>query len=167
MRDRLASAAELADQLLRQHRYPQVGLRYGIGWRGSTFVLGPGGTVSLRPSPGTFGLTCATLVLAVLKHADIDLVEEGTWLPRPDRDQELVLLAEKFGPAELAAQFRAEIAAGALRIRPEEIVGACCSPPLPASLPRVAPLAAIVLAMLTQNLLNHASDSRLQRRAPA
>lgn len=163
MRDRLASASELADQILRQHRGRGAGLPYGIGWRGSTFAWGPGGTVMLRTAPGTFGLTCATLVLAVCKYAGVDLIAEETWEPRPDRDRELVLLAERFGPPGLAAQFLAEIAAGARRIRPEEMVGACCCVPLPAGFADVQPLAASVLGLLGAGAKTHASETRLER----
>ena len=135
----------------------------GIGWRGSTFAWGPGGTVMLRTAPGTFGLTCATLVLAVCKYAGVDLIAEETWEPRPDRDRELVLLAERFGPPGLAAQFLAEIAAGARRIRPEEMVGACCCVPLPAGFADVQPLAASVLGLLGAGAKTHASETRLER----
>ena len=123
--DRAVVIAELADQVLRQFKRPRPGsIPYGIGWNGSVFARNAAGELVLKLGVGAYGLTCATLPLALCASVGLQLVAEETWPPRPAQDHQLLQIAQRFGPAHLVAQFNREIASGVRRIRPEEMVAA-------------------------------------------
>jgi hypothetical protein len=122
--DALRVAAVLADQVHQEFAGRRTGIGYGIGWGGSRFVRVPGGGLDLELPPGRHGLTCATLPLSLLRSVGIDLIVESTWPARPDMDADLVAIAKRIGPPEVAAQLESEIERGACRIRPEEVCAA-------------------------------------------
>lgn len=111
-------------------------IRYGIAYQGSRFdALG-----ALALAAGTFGLTCATFVLAVFRTEGIELIIEDTWEARPAEDRawlEAAILPH-VEDAQLAAKLRAEVDNLVCRIRPEEVFGAACvAPPAAAFLDAV------------------------------
>ena len=77
------------------------------------------------PPPVGKGLTCATLISAVLAFLGFELLEQNTWEDRPDdvhwQNEILRALRGHASPAHIEA-LQTDI--GAKRFRPEEVVGA-------------------------------------------
>jgi len=109
-------------------------LPYALGYYGAKFIEGKKSVkLSLEQNERAQGLTCASFVLGIFKSAGIRLVEESTWVPRPEEDIDFVktLRFSDTKLPELRPALRAEAESGIPRVRPEEVMGACCSSPLP------------------------------------
>lgn len=98
---------------------------YGLGFDDSTFS--PDG--QLRLGPRAAGLTCATFVLAVFNAVGVRLVDETTWPVRRDDDREWLETLRRFASPAHFARLEQQIEAGAVRIRPDEVLGACAVVP--------------------------------------
>jgi hypothetical protein len=93
---------------------------------------------SLATVGESFGLTCATFVLAVfytIKNTRI--IQEETWLSRAEdavwREGILPVLQSRHDvPQQETVQNRVDHESGCLRYRPQEVVAACRVSPLPA-----------------------------------
>ena len=94
---------------------------YGIRFGGSSFDE----TGHLVLAQGANGLTCATLVLAVFRSANIDLVDESSWPVRKVDDQAFLDRLRPFAEKGHMKLLAAEVEAGVKRIWPDEVVGAC------------------------------------------
>lgn len=76
------------------------------------------------------GLSCATFVLAMFASAGIQLVKAETWPPRPGEDMVFVdkldpLVQRIPGGPSVVRRLRSELEPGVVRIRPDEMFGAC------------------------------------------
>lgn len=126
-RGRLAMVAGRCRRIWHRQKYEQE-VRYGLAYGGNAFDW----FGRFRPTNATFGLTCATFALAVFADEKIELVDTSSWPERPDIAAELTVLAKQHGPPDVAATMAAEAAAGAKRILPHEVFGACLLDRLPA-----------------------------------
>lgn len=106
---------------------------YALAFRGTS--IAPNGALIL--GEGSRGLTCATLLLALLLGAGVSLLDEASWPARSEDDRLFV------NSLSMSAEHRnlllAEIDAGVTRIRPHEVVGACRVLPTPAGYEAVVP----------------------------
>ncbi|WP_428265090.1 hypothetical protein [Haliangium sp.] len=100
----------------RTRRFP-----YGIRFAGSTFDE----RGRLRLGPGARGLTCATFVLAVFRAVGVDLVDESDWPVREEDDRAFLATLARFATEEHFALLQGEVDAGVVRVRPDEVLGAC------------------------------------------
>jgi len=99
---------------------------------------------------GARGLTCATLVLAIFKAAQVDLVDENSWPTRTEEDREFLEFVRKFATRRHFSILEQEVDAGAKRIQPAEVVAACELDQrlLPATFNNVAPGAGRIKSLL-------------------
>lgn len=111
-----ATCRRIWELFVKEKKFP-----YGIGFGGSSFDE----TGRLVLAAGAKGLTCATLVLAVFKSANIDLVDGPSWPVRKVDDLAFLDLLRPFAEKEHMELLAAEVEAGVKRIWPDEVVGAC------------------------------------------
>jgi hypothetical protein len=104
---------------------------YALRFSGTTFSV----TGQLVLGEGAQGLTCATFVLAVFKSVGVSLVDESDWPVRPEDDRRFLETVRSFAAPNHFALLQAEVNNGVVRIRPEEVIGAC-SQQLPARVHR-------------------------------
>ena len=102
---------------------------YALRFEGTRFD----GAGRLVLGPGARGLTCATLILAVLSSVGIAVVIEDTWPVRPDADEDFLAFVQSWAKPEHFALLRTEVDAGIRRIWPDEVVAACAGRELPAT----------------------------------
>jgi hypothetical protein len=96
-------------------------LPYGIPSPNATFSLS--GEFAL--GDGGNGLTCSTFILAVMRSVGVELINEGTWPLRADEDRAWITgLAPALASDEMKERLNAQVDSGAVRIRPEEVLGA-------------------------------------------
>lgn len=126
-------------EFLKHRRMP-----YGLAWGGSRFT--PRGELAL--AGGATGLTCATFVLGVFKSVGLDVVDEQDWPIRTDETLGFIERLAPFPPVEVAQRMADEARAGAKRITPDEVLGACTLPALPGRFPETSAAAAVALALL-------------------
>ncbi len=100
---------------------------YGLRFCGSTFDA----QGQLVLGPDSRGLTCATVVLAILAYAEIALVDGSSWPIRTAEDRKFLRFIEPFANPDHLEVLRREVEEGVKRIWPDEVVGACASSPLP------------------------------------
>lgn len=106
--------------------------------------------------PTRFGLTCATLVLAVFQAAGVPLVKYDEWpVGRPgDADWQWMVVenlrASGQGSAQHLAAMESEIGKNAARFRPEEVAGAATISDLPATFVQALAASSAVLQALSQ-----------------
>lgn len=124
---------------IREHRFP-----YGLHFGGASFDA----TGRLQLGPNGRGLTCATLILAVMRFARIPVVAEETWPIRTEEDRKFIDFVRRWASQEHVAALEREVDEGARRIWPEEVVGACSLEPLPADFKRARSAADRVLELL-------------------
>jgi hypothetical protein len=137
--DRAATLAGFCRRIAK--RRPRI--PYGIVYEGGR--LADDGTAEL--SGRQVGLTCATFVLAVLKHAGYDMLDLGTWPPREGDDvwhAHIVKLLIRFHCRNqdlLTADHIVAVARerGCARFRPEEVAAACAQTQWPVTFTQVAP----------------------------
>jgi hypothetical protein len=126
--EKLAFAAGMCRLVWR--RFERLGrFAYGIGFEGTTFDA----TGRLVLGPNSHGLTCATLILAVMESAGIPVVDESTWPVRTEKDREFLDFVRPFATPEHFAVLESEVNAGVRRIHPDEVVGACALDQRPAN----------------------------------
>ena len=77
------------------------------------------------------GLTCATLILAVMDFAEIRILEEDSWPVRRSEDQAFLEFVRPFAAPSHLKILEQEVEAGVRRIWPDEVVGACACELLP------------------------------------
>ncbi len=140
---RLRSAAAVCRQVRDEFRRTKK-MPYGLAWNGTRFT--PLGQLNL--ACGARGLTCATFVLAILRSAGIEVVDEPDWPERLDETSAFVDALAVFPPASVAVGMHAELAAGARRITPDEVLGACTVEPRPARFSDARAAADVALALL-------------------
>lgn len=109
---------------------------------------------------GDFGLTCATFILAVLKRAQIILIELSDWQKRPNdlEWQEIVLeiykKINKKNPEEyteaLIEHYTQNL--NCFRYRPEEVAAASAAPELPTNFNYCSEYGSQVIIALTDGL---------------
>lgn len=138
----LFAAARLCRKIWQRYvedrRFP-----YGLHFVGTTFddegrlVLGP----------QSRGLSCATLLLAVLESVGIVLIDAENWPVRRDDDQSYLALVREFASDSHLAVLQREVEEGVRRVRPEEATAACLLPP-PSTFPTIRPLADQVVGRL-------------------
>ena len=129
---RLLSIAAMCRRIAKIHARPEGGLPYAFRYRETAF--GVDGRILLGKSE--YGLTCATFILAVLRSAGVDLLRFAEWHHRDgDVERHHELLAMLRGDPRIAADHLAAVASEVrcTRYRPEEVVGAASSAPLPVS----------------------------------
>lgn len=117
----LEQVAALCESIGAKSRRVPYGLKFS---QQSKFM--PNGDFS--PGAGTFGLTCATFVLAVFHVLGFDLVDDSSWQYRPeDANFQTDILGHLAGdPSIPPAEVRQNIAdVPCVRFRPEEVVAAC------------------------------------------
>jgi hypothetical protein len=159
LRDKLLSAAELSDSVRRKFKAPKPnGLPYGIGWNGSTFEY-QDGQLTLNLGDGSFGLTCATLPLAICKSSQIELVVEGTWEVREQDDWRLLDIAKQIGDKDVVERISAEIASKVKRIRPEEVTAAAAHVDAPVDFALSVDSGVHVVSLLPSNGRNGVATS--------
>jgi hypothetical protein len=103
-------------------------LPYALAFCGSRFDA----QGRLELGPGSRGLTCATLILAVFETCGVSLVDEADWPVRLDADMRFVDSIAGFARPEHLALLRDEVHDGCRRIHPNEVLGACAVSELPA-----------------------------------
>lgn len=123
----------------RSRRFP-----YALRFDGTSFD--PSGRLVL--GHGARGLTCATFILAVLSSVGIILVDEGSWPTRKAEDERFLEVLSRFATADHMAILRQEISDGVRRIWPDEVLGACTVPSLPAAFEVARHAADAALAVL-------------------
>ncbi len=116
---------------------------YGLRLEGTSFDAD--GRLVL--APGTRGLSCATLVLAVFRSVGVELIDESDWPIRKNEDQEYLAFVRPFASESHYAALVCEVNEGVKRVRPEEATAACLLAP-PATYTRVRPLAEDVVTRL-------------------
>ncbi len=123
---RLRQVAWRCTLVARRSRQP---IPYALVWSGATFDQQ--GRLALNGT--AHGLTCATFVLALFASDGIALVDDLSWPPRPGLAKALATQAAAMGYPEIGARIADEAAAGAKRILPQEVFGACTlpNPPVP------------------------------------
>jgi hypothetical protein len=112
---------------------------YGIYYNGGTF----NDESIIALAPGEVGWTCATFILALLKAAQIDLIDFSSWQERSNEDLEfhnyivegLKNLRANRGEVVITKEHieAVEKERGCIRIRPEEVTGACSKSTFPVS----------------------------------
>ncbi|MBB5046148.1 hypothetical protein HNR60_000890 [Rhodopseudomonas rhenobacensis] len=104
---------------------------YGFSVTGDVFERG---TDEFIEPPLGMGLTCATYILAVLRHLGFPMLEEHTWPEaRPDDLAWQVGILEKLQENGASAEHTTALAenVGAVRFRPDEVCGAAILPDWP------------------------------------
>lgn len=104
----------------------------------------------LQLSPTSRGLTCASFVLALFRSAGIPLLNAASWPIRPEEDREFLRAISGFASPEHLALLTAQVDAGVVRIYPQEVLGACTLPELPADFEQTRPAALGVLLKLDE-----------------
>lgn len=74
---------------------------------------------------GAHGLTCATIIVAILDRAGIVLVQRETWPIRKELDLKFLETVRKFTQPDHYELLREEVEAGVHRLHPDEAVAAC------------------------------------------
>ena len=85
----------------------------------------------LRLGPNADGLTCATFIITVFRSIGLILVDEDGWPARTAEDLAFLDTIPKTKTTlPILPLLKEELASGAIRIRPEEVLGACeCQTP--------------------------------------
>ena len=117
---------------------------YGLHFDGASFDA----SGRLELGPNSRGLTCATLILAVMRFARIRVVAEETWPTRTDEDLKFIEFVRPWAKEEHVAALERDVDEGAKRIWPDEVVGACSLAALPADFDRARNAADRVLELL-------------------
>jgi hypothetical protein len=78
----------------------------------------------------------------------INLLDESTWPSRREEDLAWVRTLEAFATPEHVERLLQEVSAGAIRLRPQEVLGACTCATLPADFATAARGGSTVLEML-------------------
>lgn len=125
--EELLPVATLCDAIIKLAKQGAP-MPYALRFAGTTFDSDG----KLNLAAGSQGLTCATFVLAVFTSVGLDLIEEATWPTRPEEDRAFLTSLEGFATPQHLALLRAEVDAGVVRIRPDEVLAACAlEPPAP------------------------------------
>jgi hypothetical protein len=122
--ERMRLVAAKARLVLERHKENAV--PYGFGYRTTTFDEKGG----LRLGSGEVGLTCSTIVAAILESERLRLIDPDTWPPPDSSDtasRKTFILALRQKDPEHAKVLHADIEAP--RISPEEIVSAAAAYP--------------------------------------
>ncbi len=141
--EKLRAAATLCRTIQKTFEAKQV-FPYGLRFEGTTFS----NDGSLKLSERAVGLSCATLILAVLNASGVELVEEASWPVRKAEDLGFLVRVADFADSKIVARLKTEIDAGVRRIQPHEVLGACSCPKVPASFEETKPHAARIAARL-------------------
>jgi hypothetical protein len=94
---------------------------YGIRFGSSCFNAAG----RLVPGKNSKGLTCATFILAVFESMNIQLVHEQEWPVRTLDDRAWLESLRPFATPAIYERLKEEIDGRVIRIRPEEVSGAC------------------------------------------
>lgn len=142
--ERLFSVAALCRRIWRNFNQSRK-FPYALHYTGASFT--PDGQLALEPN--SQGLTCATFVLAVFSRFGVRLVAHDQWIPRPELDTEFLdaISDAGFATAQHLQLMRAEVAAGCIRVHPDEVIGAC-SLELPAGFAETCAAATSTRALL-------------------
>jgi hypothetical protein len=108
--------------------------------------------------PNRNGLTCSSFVLGVFHSAGLPLIQYDTWPESREGDDEwqryiIDQLTESGAALTHIRAVQSEVAAGAVRYRPEEVAGAGTAEDLPAPFVEVRRLADEILVKLRTNNL--------------
>ncbi len=118
--ERLLSVAALCRRIWRVYERSRQ-FPYAFRFAGTSFDANG----QLVLGRGARGLTCATFILAVFGAMGIMLVDEEDWPVRAEEDAAFLATIKRFASPDHLAVLRAEIDDGCVRIRPEEVLGAC------------------------------------------
>ncbi len=94
---------------------------YALNFNGASFDANG----RLHLGPGGRGLTCATFVLAIFKSVGIELVDMEDWPVRLDEDKAFLESIANFVQADHFRVLEDEVAQGAHRVHPPEVLAAC------------------------------------------
>lgn len=76
------------------------------------------------------GFTCASLIMAVFRVSGIELLNVEHWPVRSEDDQMWLEGLRRRHPTLDFTRLQTDVDAGRIRIRPEEVMGACIDPPV-------------------------------------
>jgi len=93
---------------------------YALNFNGASFDAAG----CLQLGPDGRGLTCATFVLAIFKSVGIELVDMEGWPVRQAED-EAFLASITWAKADHLRVLKEEVAQGAHRVHPPEVLAAC------------------------------------------
>jgi len=141
--EKLVSAAGMCRLVWRRYRRDPR-FPYSLRFGGTSFDAAG----RLQLALGSHGLTCATLVLAVMNAVGIPLVVEETWPVRTDDDRGFIDFVRRFAVPKHLAVLEKEVQEGVRRIRRDEVVGACAVGELPAEFEEARAVADTVLEHL-------------------
>ena len=128
-------------------------LPYGFRLQKDAFV-DVDGTYQVKDNRG---LTCSTFVIVLFRSAEINLVDDTTWMSRTDdveRHKLLLQILEKNSNIESEFLEKVREDLSTVRIRPEETAGCCLAPALPVVFSKAQKFGHEVL----MRLLQHSSE---------
>lgn len=147
--ERLTSIAAMCRRVWKtfcaNRRFP-----YALRFNDSSFDGGG----RLRLGARAQGLTCATFILAVFNSVGVSLVEEQTWPQRREEDEAFLEFLASYASIEHMNILRREVEDGVKRIWPDEVLGACKTPRIPAAFAAARSAANEILKLLDESPLD-------------